>query len=48
MTGDFYRAVGYPYPDRANGGSFKGLVDGLNAVIRWPAQHEIVPATAMS
>ena len=33
MTGDFYRAVGYPYPDRNNGGSFKGLVDGLNAVI---------------
>jgi hypothetical protein len=21
MTGDFYRAVGYPYPDRANGGT---------------------------
>jgi cyclase len=33
MTGDFYRAVGYPFPDRNNGGSFKGLVDGLNAVI---------------
>ena len=33
MTGDFYRAVGYPYPDRNNGGSFKGLIDGLNAVI---------------
>ncbi len=33
MTGDFYRAVGYPYPDRGNGGSFKGLVDALNAVI---------------
>jgi glyoxylase-like metal-dependent hydrolase (beta-lactamase superfamily II) len=33
MTGDFYRAVGYPYPDRANGGSFKGLVEALNAVI---------------
>ena len=33
MTGDFYRAVGYPFPDRNNGGSFKGLIDGLNAVI---------------
>lgn len=33
MTGDFFRAVGYPYPDRNNGGSFKGLIDGLNAVI---------------
>jgi glyoxylase-like metal-dependent hydrolase (beta-lactamase superfamily II) len=33
MTGDFYRAVGYPFPDRNNGGSVKGLIDGLNAVI---------------
>lgn len=33
MTGDFYRAVGYPFPDRNNGGSFKGLIDGLNAII---------------
>jgi glyoxylase-like metal-dependent hydrolase (beta-lactamase superfamily II) len=33
MTGDFYRAVGYPFPDRNNGGTFKGLIDGLNAVI---------------
>jgi glyoxylase-like metal-dependent hydrolase (beta-lactamase superfamily II) len=33
MTGDFFRAVGYPYPDRNSGGSFKGLIDGLNAVI---------------
>jgi cyclase len=33
MTGDFYRAVGYPFPDRNNGGSFKGIIDGLNAVI---------------
>jgi glyoxylase-like metal-dependent hydrolase (beta-lactamase superfamily II) len=33
MTGDFYRAIGYPYPDRNNGGSLKGLIDGLNAII---------------
>jgi cyclase len=33
MTGDFYRSIQYPYPDRGNGGSFKGLIDGLNAVI---------------
>jgi glyoxylase-like metal-dependent hydrolase (beta-lactamase superfamily II) len=33
MTGDFYRSVQYPYPDRNNGGSFKGLIDGLNQVI---------------
>jgi cyclase len=34
MTGDFYRSVGYPNIDRANGGSLKGLLDGLDAVIK--------------
>lgn len=29
MSGDFYRQVGYPFPDRANGGSVQGLIDGL-------------------
>jgi cyclase len=33
MTGDFYRSIQYPYPDRNSGGSFKGLIDALNAVI---------------
>jgi cyclase len=33
MTGDFYRSIQYPNIDRANGGSLKGLVDGLNAVV---------------
>jgi cyclase len=33
MTGDFYRAVGYPFVDRANGGSLSGIVDGLGIVI---------------
>jgi cyclase len=33
MTGDFYRSAGYPNIDRANGGSLKGMLDGLNAVI---------------
>jgi glyoxylase-like metal-dependent hydrolase (beta-lactamase superfamily II) len=33
MVGDFYRSVGYPNIDRANGGSLKGMVDGLNAVV---------------
>src|SRR5205823_4668291 len=33
MTGDFYRSVGYPNIDRANGGTLKGLLDGLNAVV---------------
>lgn len=34
MTGDFYRSVGYPNIDRANGGSLKGLLAGLDAVIQ--------------
>ena len=33
MTGDFYRSVGYPFPDRANGGTFAGLIDGLNKIL---------------
>jgi len=33
MTGDFYRSLGYPNIDRANGGTLNGLVAGLNAVI---------------
>ena len=33
MTGDFFRSIQYPYPDRNSGGTFKGLVEGLNAVI---------------
>src|SRR5215510_13837861 len=33
MTGDFYRSIQYPNIDRANGGSLKGLVDGLNAIV---------------
>jgi glyoxylase-like metal-dependent hydrolase (beta-lactamase superfamily II) len=33
MVGDFYRSIQYPNVDRTNGGSVKGVVDGLNAVI---------------
>jgi cyclase len=33
MTGDFYRSVGYPNIDRANGGTLGGLLDGFTAVI---------------
>jgi glyoxylase-like metal-dependent hydrolase (beta-lactamase superfamily II) len=32
MTGDFYRSLGYPNIDRANGGSLKGMLDGLAAI----------------
>jgi glyoxylase-like metal-dependent hydrolase (beta-lactamase superfamily II) len=33
MTGDFFRSVGYPNIDRANGGSLPGMLDGLGTVI---------------
>ena len=33
MTGDFYRSIGYPNIDRANGGSLNGMIDGLAAVV---------------
>lgn len=29
MTGDFYRQIGYPFPDRNSGGTVQGLIDGL-------------------
>jgi cyclase len=33
MTGDFYRSIGYPNIDRANGGTLNGMLDGLGVVI---------------
>jgi cyclase len=33
MTGDFFRSLGYPNIDIANGGSLKGMLEGLGAVI---------------
>ena len=33
MTGDYYRSVGYPNIDRANGGSLNGMLDGLGFTI---------------
>jgi glyoxylase-like metal-dependent hydrolase (beta-lactamase superfamily II) len=44
MTGDFFRSLGYPYFDRANGGTLKGLLDGLNVVIQTAGPNtRIVP-----
>jgi len=34
MTGDFYRSLGYPNIDRANGGSLKGMLDGLETIVK--------------
>jgi glyoxylase-like metal-dependent hydrolase (beta-lactamase superfamily II) len=33
MTGDFYRSIQFPNIDRANGGSLRGLEDGLSRVV---------------
>ena len=44
MCGDFYRAVGYPNIDRANGGSLNGMLDGLGALIGLAGPHtKIIP-----
>ena len=33
MTGDYYRSVGYPNIDRANGGTLNGMLEGLGTTI---------------
>lgn len=33
MTGDYFRSVGYPFVDLGNGGSLKGIIDGLGFTI---------------
>jgi len=33
MTGDYFRSLGYPNIDRANGGSMNGMLDGLAQTI---------------
>lgn len=56
MTGDFYRSLGYPNIDRANGGTAKGMLEGFNAVIQLagpstkvvPGHGEVVDKTAVT
>ena len=44
MTGDFYRSAGYPNIDRNSGGTFDGMIKGLNAIIDTAgANTRIVP-----
>jgi glyoxylase-like metal-dependent hydrolase (beta-lactamase superfamily II) len=44
MTGDYYRSLGYPNIDRANGGSLNGLLEGLNVTINLAGpQTKIIP-----
>lgn len=48
MSGDFYRQVGYPFPDRANGGSVQGLIDGLKQMADLAGPNtKIVPGHGM-
>jgi len=44
MSGDFFRSAGYPNIDRANGGSYDGLIRGLNAILNLAGPNtRIVP-----
>ena len=44
MTGDFYRSIGYPNIDRANGGSLDGMIAGLAQVVALAGPHtKIIP-----
>src|SRR5436190_23803263 len=44
MTGDFYRSIGYPNIDRANGGSLNGMLAGLNQIVALAGPNtKIVP-----
>jgi glyoxylase-like metal-dependent hydrolase (beta-lactamase superfamily II) len=55
MTGDYFRSLGYPNIDRANGGSLQGMLDGLALTISLcgpntkviPGHGEIVNKTAL-
>lgn len=56
MTGDFYRSLGYPNIDRANGGTLKGMLAGLSEVVAMagpktkivPGHGEIVDRNAVA
>ena len=44
MTGDFFRSLGYPNIDLANGGSLKGLLAGLDQIVSLAGpQTKIIP-----
>jgi cyclase len=44
MTGDFYRSLGYPNIDRANGGTLKGMLEGLTVITTMAGPNtKIVP-----
>ena len=44
MTGDYFRSVGYPNIDRANGGSLNGMLAGLSQVVAMAGPNtKIIP-----
>jgi cyclase len=44
MTGDFYRSLGYPNIDRANGGSLNGMLTGLGQIVAMAGPNtKIIP-----
>jgi len=44
MTGDYFRSLGYPNIDRANGGSLNGMLDGLALTIAMAGPNtKIIP-----
>jgi cyclase len=44
MIGDFYRNYGYPFVDAAHGGSFSGVLEALDALLKLAGPHtKLVP-----
>jgi glyoxylase-like metal-dependent hydrolase (beta-lactamase superfamily II) len=44
MTGDYYRSLGYPNIDRANGGTLNGMLEGLGTTISLAGSNtKIIP-----
>jgi len=38
MIGDFYRNYGYPFIDRANGGTLNGMLEGCDQLMKLPGR----------
>lgn len=44
MTGDYFRSIGYPNIDRANGGSLNGMLEGLGQTIGFAGPNtKVIP-----
>jgi len=49
MIGDFYRNFGYPYIDTANGGSLRGMLEGLDLLNKVAGPNtKLVPGTIIT